>query len=306
LLLMNLRHLRYFIAVADELHITRAASRLGIKQPPLSAQIHKLEEEVGAPLFRRHSRGVTLTAAGRLFLDEARRIMDDLEQATQGAQRRAREEVGRINVGFAGATYFHPAIVSILREYRARFPGMVIDPLQMPSGMLISKMETGQVDVAFVRTFPSLKDSCIAFELLVDEDLVIALPAEHRMSACKTVPLSALAKEKFVLGPRRLNPHVYDQFLSACRCAGFRPSVESEVPDILSIIPLVAAGFGVSVVPRSVEQIRLPGVVYRPISGQGLTAAVRLAYRADKTGQAVRSFVAIARRLGCVRGARCV
>jgi DNA-binding transcriptional LysR family regulator len=301
---MNLRHLRYFIAVADELHITRAANRLGIKQPPLSAQIRKLEEEMGATLFRRHSRGVELTAAGKGFLDEARRIIDDLEQATQGAQRRAREEVGRINVGFAGATYFNPAVVSIMREYRTRFPGIMIEPIQLHSVLLMTKLEAGEVDLAFVRTFPGATDKGTVSEVVVDEELVVALPAEHRVSAAKSVPLSALTQEKFVLCPRRLNPPLYDQFIGACQRAGFRPNIGSEVPDLLSIIPLVAAAFGVSIVPRSLDQIRLSGVVYRPISGQGLTAPVRLAYRSDRTCQSVRSFVTVARRLTGLREAK--
>jgi DNA-binding transcriptional LysR family regulator len=201
---MELRHLRYFVAVAEELHFTRAAKRLGIKQPPLSAQIRQLETEMGAPLFRRFGRGIEMTPAGKLFYEEAKRILEQVDHAKQGAQRRARGEVGRMNVGFAGATYFNPTIIAILREFRSRFPNVALSPAQGTSAMLTAKLEAGGLDVAFVRTTPP-HESGVAADLLMDEELVVALPTGHRLSGMQSVPLSALAQESFVVCPRKSN-----------------------------------------------------------------------------------------------------
>jgi DNA-binding transcriptional LysR family regulator len=293
---MELRHLRYFVAVAEDLHFTRAAKRLGIKQPPLSAQIRQLETEMGSPLFRRFGRGIEMTPAGKLFYEEARRILEQVDHAKQGAQRRARGEVGRMNVGFAGATYFHPTIIAILREFRARFPNVALSPTQGTSSMLNAQLEAGALDVAFVRTMPST-DAGVSADLLMDEELVVALPTGHRLAGMQSVPLSALAQENFVLCPRKLNVPLYDRFISACRRAGFIPIVGSEAPDVVSIVPLVAGGFGVSLVPRSLERVHLPGVVWLPLAGEGLSAPIRIAYRGERGNAAVRNFLAVARKV---------
>jgi DNA-binding transcriptional LysR family regulator len=292
---MELRHLRYFVAVAEELNFTRAAKRLGIKQPPLSLQIRQLEKEMGTPLFRRLTRGVELTNAGKLMLEEARVILRQVERAKTGVRRRARGETGRINVGSSGGTYFNPLIPAIIREYRMRYPDIILAPEASNTALLVARLRAGQIDIAFIR--PPISDSeGLAIEPLVDEDTVMILPTGHALSDSASAPLAALAKETFVLCPRALNPGLYDSIISACHHAGFDPVLGQEAPQIVSIVPLVAAGLGVSIVPRSVSRIQGNGVVCLAIEGDAPRAEICLAYRRDDGSPAVQNFVAVARR----------
>jgi DNA-binding transcriptional LysR family regulator len=292
---MELRHLRYFVAVAEELNFTRAAERLGISQPPLSSQIRQLEKELGIPLFHRLTRSVELTDAGKLLLEEARVILRQIETAETSVQRRARGETGRLVVGSAGATYFHPLIPAIIREYGMRYPDIVLAPHASNTSLLVARLHAGQVDIALIR--PPIDDADgLAIEPLVDEDTVVILPNGHRLCGLSSVPLAALAKEAFVMYPRGLNPGNYDSVIAACRRAGFNPKLGQEAPQIVSVIPLVAAGFGVSVVPRSTARILPDEVCYRPINGDAPHAEICLAYCRDAASRAVQNFVAVARR----------
>ena len=159
---MELRHLRYFLAVAEELNFTRAAEKLGINQPPLSLQIRQLEKEIGTPLFRRNPRGVELTNAGRLMLEEARIIFRQVERAKTGVQRRGRGETGRITIGSSGGTYFHPLIPTIIREYRTHYPDVVLFPAASNTPLLVVRLQAGQIDVALLRT--PISDSVSALQ----------------------------------------------------------------------------------------------------------------------------------------------
>jgi DNA-binding transcriptional LysR family regulator len=293
---MELRHLRYFVAVAEELNFTRAAHRLGIKQPPLSSQIRQLEEELGAPLFRRRTRGVELTDSGKLLLEEARIILRQVETAKTGVRRRARGETGRIIVGSASAVYFHPLVPAIIREYRTRYPGIVLAPQTSGTAPLVEWLRNGQIDVAFVR--PPIRDtSGLTIEPLIDEEMMIVVPAGHALSGAVSAPLSALAKETFVLYPRALNPDAHDSIIAALRHAGFNPTLGPEAPQIISVIPLVAAGMGVSIMPRSTARILPERVRYLSIEGEAPRAEIRLAYRRHDRSPAVQNFVAVARRI---------
>jgi DNA-binding transcriptional LysR family regulator len=293
---MELRHLRYFLAVAEELNFTRAAKRLGINQPPLSLQIRQLEKEIGAPLFRRQTRGVELTNAGKLMLEEARVILKQVERAKTGVRRRARGETGRINFGSSGGTYFHPLIPAIIREYGSRYPDIALFPAAGNTLLLVARLRAGQIDVAFIR--PPISDSeGLALEPLVDEPTVMVLPTGHPLSRLASAPLNAFAEEIFVLFPREINPGNYDSIIAACHRAGFSPKLGQEAPQIVSAAPLVAAGLGVSVVPQSTGRIHADGVVYVSIDGDAPRALISLAHRRDDRSPAVQNFVAVARQL---------
>jgi DNA-binding transcriptional LysR family regulator len=292
---MELRHLRYFVAVAEELHFTRAADRLGIKQPPLSLQIRQLEREIGTPLFHRRTRGVELTEAGAVLLDDARRILDQVEQTKARVQSRARGETGRIQVGFAGATDFQPLVPDIIRSYRESYPGVVLSPEQSNTPHLIAGLRSGAIDVAFVR--PPLSDGeGIAVQPLVEEHMRIVLPAAHPLAGRRSMPLSALAQETLILFPRAIGPGLYDTIIASCQQEGFSPALGQDAPQIPSIVYLVAARFGVSIVPQSIEHIHAEGVAYLRIDGDGPRAPIGLAYRRDERSEPVRNFVALARR----------
>jgi DNA-binding transcriptional LysR family regulator len=292
---MELRHLRYFIAVAEELHFTRAAERLGINQPPLSMQIRQLEQELGTPLFRRLTRGVELTDSGALLLQEARRIIDQVQRTKELVQSRARGETGHIRVGFASATYFQPLVLRTIRAYRDRFPGVTLSAEQNVTPRLAVGLSRGEIDVAFVRP-PLTEGEGLALELLADEPMIIVLPASHPLAAERTAPLAALAGEKFIFTPRAADPGLYDGLIASCQRAGFSPILGEEAPQIPSIVHMVAAGFGVSVVPQGIQQIHAEGAVYLRIQGTAPRAPIGLASRKDDSSARVRNFVALARR----------
>jgi DNA-binding transcriptional LysR family regulator len=292
---MELRHLRYFVAVAEELHFTRAAGRLGIKQPPLSLQIRQLERELGTSLFHRLTRGVELTESGTLLLDEARWILDQVDRIKAAVQSRARGETGCIHLGFACATCFQPLVPGIIRAHRERYPSALVSPEQRNTPLLVAGLRSGEIDVAFVR--PPLNDGeGLEVEPLVEEPMVIVLPKSHPRAGDHSMALAALAEETLILFPRAIGPGLHDAIIASCHRAGFSPKLGQEAPQISTTVHMVAAGFGVSIVPQSIAQIHLAGVAYIGIEGDAPRAPISLAYRRDDRSTSVRNFVASARR----------
>ncbi len=289
---MELRHLQYFIAVAEARHFTRAAARVGIQQPPLSLQIRQLEAELGGPLFVRLPRDVALTELGEAFLPEARQILERVDRVKRRMQQISRGEAGQIRIGFAGATYFEPRIPAWIRDFRARYPDVQLRPQQSNTASLLAALVDEAIDAAFVRT-PFEVPPGIASVHVVDEPMVLVLPLGHAMCSRERVPLAALAQEEFILLPREISPALYDRTIAACESAGFRPKLGQEAPQITSIVPMVAAGFGVSLVPASVSQIRTPGMGFWPIDGDVPQAPISLAYRADHGSAALDRFIAM-------------
>ncbi len=273
---MELRHLRYFLAVAEEGNFTRAAGKLGIGQPPLSQQIRDLEREVGAALFHRVPHGAELTAAGTAFLGEAKASLAAAEKAKLAAQSANRGETGRLSLGFTASSAFNPVVSTTIRRFRARWPEVQLSLTEMNTLALMQKLERGELDATFMR--PSLDDPIgIRLRRLPDEPMVIALPASHPLARRSSVPLAALAEEPFILFPRLVGLSLYDDVVLACRRAGFELTVAQEAPQISSVVNLVAADLGVSIVPASISQIMLEGVAYRPIEGPPAVARLALA-----------------------------
>jgi DNA-binding transcriptional LysR family regulator len=291
---MELRHLRYFVAVAEERSFRRAAERLGIQQPPLSLQIRHLEREMGAPLFHRNSRGVELTDAGKLLLEETRVILSQIEQAKSDVARRGRGESGQLNIGSSGATYYHPLIPAIIREYGLRYPDVAVVPEDSNTALLLARLRAGAVDLAFVRP-PFERDGLVAVPI-VDEGCAMVLPRGHPLAGRASAPLSAFAGETFILFPRALNPGAHDMIIAACGRAGFTPILGQPAPQVISSIPMVAAGLGVSMVPLSMSRMAAEGVFFLPIEGDGPRAEICLAHCREERSPAVRKFVAVARR----------
>ncbi|MBY5587588.1 LysR family transcriptional regulator [Rhizobium leguminosarum] len=273
---MELRHLRYFLAVAEEGNFTRAAGKLGIGQPPLSQQIRDLEREVGAALFHRVPHGAELTAAGAAFLGEAKASLAAAEKAKLAAQSANRGETGRLSLGFTASSAFNPVVSTTIRRFRARWPEVQLSLTEMNTLALMQKLERGELDATFMR--PSLDDPTgIRLRRLPDEPMVIALPASHPLARHPSLPLAALADEPFILFPRLVGLSLYDDVVLACRKAGFELTVAQEAPQISSVVNLVAADLGVSIVPASISQIKLEGVAYRPIEGPPAVARLALA-----------------------------
>ena len=273
---MELRHLRYFLALADERNFTRAAAKVGIGQPPLSQQIRDLENEIGAALFHRVPHGAELTAAGDAFLPEARAAIEAAERAKLSAQRANRGETGRMALGFTASSAFNVIVSATIRQYRSRWPEVRLSLIEMNSAGLMERLMRGEIDATFIR--PGLEDAHdVRLRRLPDEPMLIALPAGHPLTAQRRVKLAALADEPFILFPRVAGLSLYDDVAAACRSAGFELVVSQEAPQIPSVVNLVAANLGVSIVPASIAQIKLDGVAYREIDGTPLVARLGLA-----------------------------
>jgi DNA-binding transcriptional LysR family regulator len=297
---MELRRLRYFVAVADELHFGRAAERLGLCQPPLSQQIRKLEEEVGARLLRRGRgrTGVQLTEAGQALLPEARRILAHVDQTIRSTQCAGRGEVGTLHVGFIGSASCN-VLPGILKTFRARFPDVTLALHEQPTEDQIQALRAARIDVGLLR--PPAPDPSIRTEPIFRERLVLALPTSHRLAGRRRVPLRALAGELFVLLPRRLGPSLYDQIVLTCRRAGFSPRVGQEAVEMHTIVSLVAAEMGVALLPASFRNVRRQGVVY--VEPREATAQVEtaLAWRRDDPSPVLARFVEVVRELAGLR-----
>lgn len=292
---MELRHLRYFVAAAEELHFRRAAERLGIAQPALSQQIQQLEHEIDALLLHRLTRGVELTDAGRSLLDDARAILEQVERAKAKAQRVARGNQGMIRIGFTGSASFNPIVPAVIQDYRGRFPGIAVSLIESATSQLIAGLHDGHVDAAFVRSTHGEIDGLVVFPI-VEEEMLIALPSGHALAASRSLSLASLAGEIFILFPRANSPVLYDEIISACERAGFSPSGVQQAPEVASTVNLIAAGQGVSIVPASMQRINPQGVAYRPIQGDGPRAPLGLAHRRNEPSATVRNLVELARR----------
>ncbi|MET0226000.1 MAG: LysR family transcriptional regulator [Dokdonella sp.] len=292
---MELRHLRYFIAVAEERNFTRAAVRVGIGQPPLSQQIRGLEDELGTPLFRRTRQGAELTAAGAAFLPEARTVIAQAEHAKQAARRGGRGELGRLRVGFTASAAFVAAVPDAVRAFTRRYPDVALSLVERETELLLDRLREDRLDAALIRTATSADDE-VDIIVLLQEPFVIAVPAGHRLVGKKSARLSALAAEPLVLFPRHAGPSLFDGLITACRSAGFEPLICQEAPQFSSAVNLVAAGLGVSLVPASMAQLRVAGVRYVPIAGAAPTVKLALATRRDEPSVLVGNFSAILRQ----------
>jgi DNA-binding transcriptional LysR family regulator len=300
---MELRHLRYFIAVAEEGHITRAAERLGMQQPPLSRQIKEIEQELDVQLLRRKARGVELTDAGRAFLNDARAMLVHLDHSLASARRAARGEQGQLSVGYTSAAACHPLVPRVIREFRKAFPLVSVTPAEGFPHDLIERISKEQLDLAFVRT-PVASPQGMVIDRLLEEGLVVALPGEHMLAqgknvATKPISLNALAGETFIFygRPNGALTAQSNALVAACQAAGFNPHVGHVVPDMLSRLNLVAAGLGIVVVSASMQRMKIEGIVYRPIKGSAqLRAPLILASRRGNHSAVVRQFVGLAKQ----------
>jgi LysR family transcriptional regulator, benzoate and cis,cis-muconate-responsive activator of ben and cat genes len=288
---ITLRHLRYFVAVAEELHFSRAARRLNVSQPPLSQQIRQLEDIVGSALFVRTSRRVQLTSAGLAFLDGTRRSLAEVARTLAAAQHAAHGERDMLRVGFTDSAALG-GLVEILRTYRVAYPDVHLDLIEGTSQAQLDALERDTVDVALVRGPVA---SVTARTIIVRrEPFEAAVPADHPLAKRRGVPLAALRGQPFVLFPRHLAPAFHDVVTAMCRRAGFSPEVRHESADYQTMLSLVAAGLGVTIVPASVRNLGRIGVEFRPLAGPKVMAELALMYRPARLSRALEAFIAIA------------
>ncbi len=264
---MELRHLRYFVAVAEDLHFGRAAARLNIAQPPLSRQIRDLENELGAELFSRVKGRVSLTHAGQALLVEARRTLEQAERARAVVGRAARGEVGRLRVGFVEAATYSGVLAEVLERFRAQAPDVGLELFELSSLQQTQALRDGRIEVGVMHSPPYDAAEWLGVERVVHDVMIVALPRGHRLARRPSVPLQALAAEPFLMLRRPDGGGLHDRIIAACQTAGFSPAVAQQAGQLQTLVGLVAAGAGVALVPGALEELRRPGVVYRPVTG---------------------------------------
>lgn len=292
---MELRHIRYFLAVAQEGNFTRAAAQLGIGQPPLSLQIKDLEAEVGTPLFLRVPHGAVLTEAGRAFLERVQPLPARAADAVRAAQRAARGETGLLQLGFTGSSALNPVVNEAIRAYRRVYAQVELTVDEGNSQTLVERMRRGQLDIAILRP-DGLDADDLHFHRYPDEPLIAALPAAHpaAMTGAR-IDLQALRAEPFILTSRPLAPSLYDASVAACRASGFEPLLGASATQIVSILAAVAAELGVTLVPASMRQLRFKGVVYRALRNHPGAVGLAVAHRKGDPSALVANFVQLAR-----------
>jgi DNA-binding transcriptional LysR family regulator len=283
---IELRHLRYFLAVADTLHFGRAAKKLGMAQPPLSQQIRRLEEMLGTPLFERTTRGVTLTPAGALLRERAAatlaRLAEDLEQT----RRIARGEEGRLVIGFSGSVMF-TELPGAIQQYRRTYPGVEVQLREMWTAEQLRALADGSIDVGLLRDGGRHPDLTIT--PLLREAFHAVLPSDHPLRRQRTLDPASLEGEPFVLFARRMGTLAFDRTLRCCLDAGFQPEIVQEAPQFPTLIRLVAAGLGVSLVPACVATVAFPGAFYRPLRSKRWTS-VDIGSRSTGTSATAKAF----------------
>jgi DNA-binding transcriptional LysR family regulator len=290
---IELRHLRYFVAVAEELHFSRAAKRLRIAQPPLSHQIRQLEQHIGHALFNRNSRTVALTHAGETLLEVARQILKRLEEDVETVRRVGRGEMGSLTVGFIGSAML-TVLPAILGSYRMKYPQVELRLRELTTSRLVDAIRQGAVDIGFLRDAGPTDG--LSVETILAEKYVVALPEKHPLAQRKKVSLIALKQEPLVLFPRELGPLAWDKTIELCELAGFRPKIVQEAAEWLVVLRLVSSGLGISITPACVGMIKAPGVVCPAITSCPISTNIELAHRTDYLNPIMNAFLVAARR----------
>jgi DNA-binding transcriptional LysR family regulator len=280
---MDFRQLRYFVAVAEELSFSGAARRLHISQPPLSMQVKSLETELGAALFNRNNRHVELTEAGTLFLEQARRALLHLERAGDVVRQAVKGEAGEIRIAFTASVPMFEAFPRIVQDFRGRHPAAKADLIHMSTGQQLQALADKTIDVGFLR--PSIlfcPPPNIRVLNLWSDRLVAVLPVSHRLAQKQSpLPVAALSAEPFILFPRGLGCGLFEHVAVLASRAGFALQVGQEAREGATIIGLVAAGMGVSILPEAYAKTGIPGVTYRPLDTPDATSQLLLAHRTE-------------------------
>lgn len=260
---IELRHLRYFIAVAEELHFGHAAARLNISQPPLSQQIQILEQQVGARLLARTNRSVSVTPAGRQFLADSRQILNQVDEAAARALRLHQGETGELRIGFTSSAPFIKAVSDTLSSFRQRYPDVHIQTREINTREQIAPLNEGTLDLGLMRNTPL--PETLAWEVILREPLLAMVPRNHPLATRTAVSLHELAQEPFVFFDPHVGTGLYDDILSLMRRYQLTPRIAQEVGEAMTIIGLVAAGLGVSILPASFHRVQLSEMCWIPI-----------------------------------------
>jgi len=300
---MELRHLRAFLTVSGTLHFARAAEILGISPPSLTEQVQELERQLGARLFVRTKRSVALSDAGKLFLEELRPALDQLDHAVRIAQQAGRGARGIIEIGFAGSAAFSGVLAQTIAAWRREHPEVELHLHEMESGPQIEALAEGRLDIGFLRA-PVIAPPGIVTARLHREPLLIALPPGHPLIAEESVPAAALAGEPFIIPDQEAGMSFHSHTLAVAQRGGFTPRLAHRGRDLIAVATLVALGLGVAVVPDSLRKtLSLPGVTYRPLRGAPILADIAAAFRRGEAAPATRALIRQIRHVAVEEGA---
>ncbi|KKZ98848.1 hypothetical protein B4147_3431 [Bacillus wiedmannii] len=289
---MELRHLQYFVVVAEELHFGRAAARLQMTQPPLSQQIQQLEKEMGVMLFSRTKRKVELTEAGEMFLKEVKKAFEQIDKAVEVAQSAQRGEVGSLSIGFVGAAIYD-ILPSIVREYRKKFPRVSVALHELSTPDQVHALHDNRIDIGFLR--PPIPTQLLELEPIQKLSCTLCLPKAHPLAEKGEIHIEDLRDEPFVFITRPVWPALYDTILSLCRDVGFSPHIVQEATEYQTVMGLVAAGIGITVIPVSANKLYKTEVVYKELCDSNFVAEMSVAYKKMNTNPELLEFLKIAR-----------
>lgn len=288
---MELRQLKYFVVLAEELHFTRAAERLRIAQPPLSRQVKRLEQELKVSLFRRTKRKVEITQAGALFLPQAIEALRQADLARTTAQRAARGELGLLHIGMTSSMPFMGLLPTILHSYHQAFPHVHLALQEQNTREQLTGLDEGALDVGFIRLPSRHLPPGISVQSFYIEPMCVAMRKDHNLASAASVDLRRLSNEPFIMYPYDLGGGLHDLAMKLCSEAGFVPKVAQEAKTVPMALTFAAANLGVALVPASGRKVHTPGVVYRPLKQPAAKTEIALAYRTKDRSPSVRAFV---------------
>lgn len=287
---MDLRQLKYFVAVAEERSFSRAAQRLHVSQPPLSTQLKALEDELGVRLLDRTNRGVTLTAAGQVYFDETRAVLARLERGKEKARNAGRGDAGSLSIGFVSIADYG-ILPPALKEFRRLFPAVEVQLHELTTDAQVREIRAARLDLGIGLGPVDAPD--LRFQPLIHEQLMLAAPTGHRLiKGAKLVDLKTLSKESFIIPPREIAPGLFDLIIGQCRAAGFAPRITQQARQMQTVISLVACGMGFAIVPASVQNLKRSGVQYRPLRGPAAVVEIGVLRPRDDDEALVQNFVA--------------
>ena len=285
---MELRHLRYFLTVAEELNFSRAAEKLHMAQPPLSQQIRNLETELGVQLFQRTKRRVELTEAGMVFLEEVRKLFAQVDQAVRSAQRASRGEVGRLVIGFnSSATY--SVLPNLLRQFRERFPDVELVLHELTTSQQLEKLECNQIDLGLL--YLPINKSNLRVMPVWQESLLVALPETHVLANRPLVSIQELIDEPFILPSPQLGAGLYVQIMDFFRQFSFHPKVFQSATLLQTAVSLVVGELGVALVPASLQNWQRTGVVYKTLAEPTPEVKIAIVWRQDDSSEVLQQFL---------------
>lgn len=292
---MELRHLKYFLSVAEELHFGRAANDLNIAQPALSQQIKQLENELGFLLFNRTNQKVALTEAGSVFRNRANHILELLNEAVEESQQVARGELGQIKLGFAGMVTFD-LLPLVLHAYREKFPNVTVNLRHLPTSEQVVALNSKEIDIGIL--ILPIDDESLSYEILRIESFVMALPKSHPLANEASIDLTSLVNEKFIMPARSAGSGFYDSIINTCFNAGFSPKTSQEAQELQTIIALVASGMGISMVPSSFQTLKTDSVAYIPIQNGPANFKTAMAWNKHNISPILHSFIEVMKEMG--------